>query len=191
MLFISFIIVSLSYLSYYFSNIFLLKEYKVYNKGIILLTGASTGIGKDASEILSSSSLSYNYIVYAGVRKEKDIEIINNIGNKNLKPILLDVSNYNSCVNVYEFIKNETERLNLPFIALVNNAGISRKLPAEFHDINDAKRVFDTNYFGPLQLTQLFLPLLRQSQGRIIMTSSITGFLGKIIFFNKIFKLYS
>lgn len=177
MLFISLFILFLSLFSYYFSNIFFLKEYKVYNHGIILLTGASTGIGKHSSEVLAN----YGYIVYAGVRKDKDIEIINKLNNKNLKPILLDVSNYTSCLNVKEFILQETKRLNLPFIALVNNAGISRKLPVEFHDINDAKRVFDTNYFGPLQLTQLFLPLLRESQGRIIMTSSITGFLARPI----------
>lgn len=163
---------------YYISNNLLAREYIVHNHGVILITGASTGIGSHAAITLAEKG----YIVYAGVRKEKDMENIRNLGIKNLLPLQLDVSLHSSCVEAMNFITEETERLNLPFVALVNNAGVSRKLPVEFHDVDDAKKVFDTNYFGVLDMVQLALPQLRKSQGRIIMTSSITGFLGNTTF---------
>jgi NAD(P)-dependent dehydrogenase (short-subunit alcohol dehydrogenase family) len=118
------------------------------------------------------------YRVYAGVRRDKDVGMITELGKSNLFPLLVDVSSHPSCVQAIEFLTQETQRLGLPFVALVNNAGVSRKLPVEFHELSDAKRVFDTNYFGVLDMVQLSLPLLRKSQGRIIMTSSITGFIG-------------
>lgn len=167
----------LSISGYFLSDVLLSREYLVHDHGIILITGASTGIGSHAAITLAEKG----YTVYAGVRKEKDMETIRNMGNKNLFPIQLDVGDHLSCVEAINYITRETERLNIPFVALINNAGISRKLPVEFHDINDAKKVFDTNYFGVLDMVQLTLPLLRKSQGRIIMTSSITGFLGKFV----------
>lgn len=45
----------------------------------------------------------------------------------------------------------------------------------EFHAIKDAQALFDVNYFGLMRTTQKFLPLLRQSKGRIINVSSILG----------------
>jgi len=62
---------------------------------------------------------------------------------------------------------------------VVNNAGISRTSPAEYHLVQDAKQVFDTNFFGVLDLVQLTIPLLRDSKGRIIMVSSLAGLIGR------------
>lgn len=150
------------------------KEYPVNNKGIVLITGASTGIGRDAAVYLSKKYPSYH--VLASVRKDSDFEAIERIGSDNLKPILLDVTSDESCVKAVETIKDIMSSTGLPFVALVNNAGILRTVPVEFQDINDAKYVFDTNFFGTYRMTQLTIPLLRLSKGRIIMVSSIAGF---------------
>ncbi len=48
-------------------------------------------------------------------------------------------------------------------------------LPLEFHDLDDARAVFEVNVWGALGLTQLLLPTLRASQGRIVMVSSVAG----------------
>jgi len=72
-------------------------------------------------------------------------------------------------------VKSEMTAKKLAFVGLINNAGVSRRVPLEFHDEQDARQVFETNYWGMLRMTQLFLPLLRVSQGRIIQISSVNG----------------
>ena len=61
---------------------------------------------------------------------------------------------------------------------LIVFTGTGRLAVAEFHDVEDAKRIFDTNFFGMMDLNQLTLPLLRESHGRVIMVSSLVGLVG-------------
>jgi NAD(P)-dependent dehydrogenase (short-subunit alcohol dehydrogenase family) len=161
---------------YFFSNLLLRREFVVHEKGIVLISGASTGIGRHAAEFLATKG----FLVYAGVRKESDVLALKGLDNSNLVPVILDVSNHTSCEQVLHLVSSTTEQRNLPFVALINNAGVTRKIPIEFHDITDARRVFDTNFFGVVDLVQLSLPLLRRHVGRVVMISSITGFLGLI-----------
>jgi NAD(P)-dependent dehydrogenase (short-subunit alcohol dehydrogenase family) len=147
--------------------------------GIVLISGASTGIGKHAAVELAK--LKPQYTVLAGVRRESDFNLILDEGLSNLKPILLDVTSYSSCVDAIEKISSEIATKKQPLIALVNNAGISRNIPVEFHHIDDVKLIFETNFFGMLQLTQLAIPLLRSSAGRIVMISSVAGFIGNLL----------
>jgi len=142
------------------------------SNGVVLVTGASTGIGRHAAESIARAHPGVT--VYAGVRKQKDFDEINNNnsgGLKNLKPLFLSVDDAASCAKALEEIK----ATNLPLIALVNNAGISRSIPLEFHDDKDARAVFETNFFGMATMTRLFLPLLRQNKGRVVMISSVAG----------------
>ena len=53
------------------------------------------------------------------------------------------------------------DKRKLPLVAIVNNAGIARNVPLEFHALGDFKRIFETNVFGAIEITQLALPLLR------------------------------
>lgn len=151
------------------------REYPVHEKGIILISGASTGIGNHAAIHLAS----HGYTVFAGVRKESDAQSIRQLNVQGLYPILLDVTKSETCVNAFNEIQKYSLDHQLPIIGLVNNAGVSRKFPAEIHDLMDIRRVFETNFFGMIQLTQLFIPVLRQTSGRIIMISSISGLIGK------------
>lgn len=150
---------------------FFQKTYHVHKDGIVLITGASTGIGRHAAEYLADHT---NFTVYAGVRKERDINDILSLNKPNLIPILLDVTSKESIEAAIKVIQASSK----PFVALVNNAGISRGVVFEAHDIDDAKTVFETNVFGVLRLTQLALPYLRQSQGRVVMISSVAGKIG-------------
>lgn len=153
------------------------REYPVHENGIILISGASTGIGNHAAQYLAS----HGYTVFAGVRKEKDVQAIRQLNLPRLFPILLDVTKSETCLQAVHNIQQYARDNQLPIIALVNNAGVSRKFPAEIHDITDIRRVFETNFFGMIQLTQLFIPILRQTHGRILMISSISGFVGMLI----------
>lgn len=148
------------------------KSFKVHSEGIVLITGASTGIGRHAAEHLAAK---HKFLVLAGVRKESDAQNIRNMNIDNLQPVIIDVNSHESCVQAVEVIKKLMDDLKLPFIGLVNNAGIGRSMFAEFIPVDVAKQIFNTNFFGVLEITQLTLPLLRASQGRIIMISSVSG----------------
>jgi short-subunit dehydrogenase len=149
------------------------RQYKVHSEGIVLITGASTGIGRDAAVYLTEHT---GYLVLAGVRKESDFSSIDKLGKKNLKPVLIDVSSHESCTKTVQEIRALSESRGLPFVGLVNNAGVGHFNPVEFQDLDAARSLFDTNFFGLLDLTQQVLPLLRASQGRIVMLSSVSGF---------------
>jgi NAD(P)-dependent dehydrogenase (short-subunit alcohol dehydrogenase family) len=149
------------------------REFKVHSEGIVLITGASTGIGRHAAEQLASK---HPYLVLAGVRKESDAKAIRLLEIDNLQPIILDVTSHDSCVQAVNQIRSITAETKLPFIGLVNNAGIGRTIALEYHTIEDARKVFDVNFYGVLDLVQLTLPLLRASQGRIVMISSVAGY---------------
>ena len=159
-------------------NLFLARKYPVHSKGIILITGASTGIGRHAAEHISHKYP--DYLVLAGVRTDSDADSISQLKKSNLSPIKIDVSSHDSIVAAVYQIKTLSAQKSIPLIAVVNNAGIGRCLPAEVHDVKDAKRVFDTNFFGVLDLIQATLPLLRESKGRIINMSSVAGLFGGI-----------
>jgi len=147
------------------------KTFRVYEEGIILVTGASTGIGRHSAESLAKRG----YVVFAGVRKEEDAKSINEMGIDTLVPLFLDVTKEDMCVEAMKQVKEMTEKTSLPLVALVNNAGVMRSCPIEFHSLADMRRVFDTNVFGSMHLTQCAIPLLKESEGRVVNITSFTG----------------
>jgi len=151
-------------------------EFEVLTSGIVIITGAGSGLGKHAADHMSKRG----YTVFAGVRKQTDYDAIAALENPNLKPLLLDVSKHLSCVAAVETVKEAMGRLDMKLVGVVNNAGVGRLSPAEFHAMTDARDMFDTNFFGIMDLTQLTLPLLRESKGRIVMISSLAGLVGNI-----------
>ena len=165
MMFALSVIASVAFLVYV---TFFEKSYPVHDRGVVLITGSSTGIGRHAAEHLVTTT---DYKVFAGVRKQKDYDDILNLHMVRLIPLMMDVTNHDSCVKAIKIIEDVAVAEQLPFVALVNNAGVSREVPAEFHDINDAKMLFDTNFWGIVDLVQLALPMLRESKGRIVMLS--------------------
>lgn len=161
---------------YYFFHKLIQKRYHINMKGIILITGSSTGIGRHITE-----NLSKNYkdiIILAGIRfKEEEKELLS-LNYKNLIPIYLDVNNKEHCLNTIKFINKLKEEKNLKFIGLINNAGFLKSIPIEFHNLDEARKMFETNFFSVVNLIQLTLPLLRESKGRIVNISSFTAIAG-------------
>lgn len=149
------------------------KEYVVHSKGIVAVTGASTGIGRHFVESFASSNP--NMTILAGVRRDSDADSIRSVGLANLLPWLIDVSDAKSCAEASAFVKKITSEQSLPLVALVNNAGTSRNFPVEFHDMTDVQSLYDINVFGMLRITQMLLPLLREHKGRVVQISSLNG----------------
>jgi NAD(P)-dependent dehydrogenase (short-subunit alcohol dehydrogenase family) len=151
-------------------------QYEVSGSGYVLVTGASSGIGQHMALHLARKYP--GLIVLAGVRKESDATIVRDFQQPNLRPLIVDVASEASCRGARATINQMCENEKLPFLALVNNAGVARRYPAEFHDVTDAQGIFAANFWGAFMLTQQFLPLLRASKGRIINISSIAEFTG-------------
>nr|MDO8113993.1 SDR family oxidoreductase [Candidatus Sigynarchaeota archaeon] len=132
----------------------------------VLVTGASTGIGRGITEYLAA----HGFNVYACVRKEPDLENLSQIAN--VKAIKLDVTSDDDVEKAVEVVK----KANTGLFGLVNNAGIA--VAGALLDLTgkDMLDQFEVNFFGVHRVTRSFFPLLLASKGRIVMMSSDSGF---------------
>ncbi len=131
----------------------------------VLVTGASTGIGRAIAEKLAAEG----YFVFAGARKKADLDVLNAI--ENIRAIRLDVTVDNEIKAAVETVRKEGRGL----YALVNNAGVLITGPVSDADIDMVKWLFDVNVYGVMRVTQAFAPLIIESRGRIINMGSISG----------------
>ncbi|MGX4202143.1 oxidoreductase [Bacillus velezensis] len=134
-------------------------------KGVVLITGASAGMGKATAELL----LERGYIVYGAARrvdKMKDLEV------KGAEILAMDVTDEQSMIDGVNRIIQEQGRIDVLF----NNAGYGSYGAVEDVPLDEAKRQFEVNLFGLSRLTQLVLPHMReQRSGKIINNSSMGG----------------
>jgi NAD(P)-dependent dehydrogenase (short-subunit alcohol dehydrogenase family) len=131
----------------------------------VLVTGASTGIGRAITEHLAAEG----HFVYAGARKEKDLEELARIPN--VQPVRLDVTSATDIAAAVETIAGAGRGL----YALVNNAGVA--VSGTFADTTEEDFHFamNVNAYGPWRVTKAFLPLLLESRGRVTTIGSISG----------------
>jgi len=146
------------------------KSYVVNQNGVVLITGASTGIGREAAILFARKG----FITFAGVRKQSDADFIQK-EHKNIIPIILDITKESDRKNARKMIEDYTRKEKLHFVGLINNAGIGISLPSEFTPIEETRYIFEVNYFGPVGMTQELLPMIRESKGRIINVGSLAG----------------
>ena len=133
----------------------------------VLITGASTGIGESCALWLEARG----FRVFAGVRKAEDAAALEAKSKGNLIPVFIDVSDPQSVTETVQQVSKYSPTLH----GLVNNAGIAISAPVEFMPIEELRRILEVNTIGQVAVTQAFLPLLRPTQGRIVMMSSISG----------------
>jgi NAD(P)-dependent dehydrogenase (short-subunit alcohol dehydrogenase family)/uncharacterized lipoprotein YbaY len=133
----------------------------------VLITGASSGFGRAATELLASKG----WFVYAGARSQGDLDALSKI--RNVKAIRLDVTRPDEIYTAAALVRAEGRGL----YGLVNNAGVGGA-PAPLNDAEerDLTYVFDVNVYGPWRVTKAFAPLLAESKGRVVNISSIAGF---------------
>lgn len=132
---------------------------------VILITGASSGIGFESALILAAQG----HKVYAAARRMERMEPLRESG---IVPICLDVSEEKSMEACVKTIIDSEGRIDV----LINNAGYGYLGAIENVPIEEARRQLEVNLFGLARLTQLVLPYMRANQsGRIINTSSIAG----------------
>ena len=137
-------------------------------RGAVLLTGASTGIGRACVEHLDG----LGFTVFAGVRTQSDADSLREGGSARTRPLLLDVTDAES-IRVAADTVEETFPAGLS--GLVNNAGIAVGGPVEFVALEEWRRVLEVNFVGQIAVTQATLPALRRARGRIVNVTSIGG----------------
>ena len=137
--------------------------------GHVMITGASTGIGRATALELDRRG----FHVYAGVRRRRDEKSLRKVGSERLQPMYLDLLNPSSIEAAAKDVESVLAGANL--LGLVNNAGITVVGPLEFADLDELRRQFEVNAVGPIAVTQAFLPLLRRARGRIVNIGSIGG----------------
>lgn len=145
------------------------------SKKSAVVTGVSTGIGR----AIAKSMIAAGWRVFGSVRKEKDASDASAALGSDFTPLLFDVTDDAA-------IRREAAKVDLALAgrtldALINNAGVAVAGPVAYLDIDDLKRQMDINVYGPIRVTQAFLPMLgadrsRQgAPGRIVNMSSVAG----------------
>jgi NAD(P)-dependent dehydrogenase (short-subunit alcohol dehydrogenase family) len=137
--------------------------------GGVVITGASSGIGKECALYLDQRG----YRVFAGVRKASDGDVLSKVASSRLSPVIVDVTDSSAVSDAARQVEQALGEV--PLIGLVNNAGIGTGGPVEFLEPSELRRQMEVNLVGPLVVIQAFMPLLRRSRGRIVNISSIGG----------------
>jgi len=138
-------------------------------KKVVLITGASAGIGKETAKLLTENG----YIVYGAARRLDKMEELKGVGVRLLE---MDVTDEISMVKGVQQILQQENRIDV----LVNNAGYGSYGALEDVPLSEARYQFEVNIFGLARLCQLVLPTMRaQRSGKIINISSIGGSFGE------------
>jgi short-subunit dehydrogenase len=134
-------------------------------KKVILITGASSGMGKETALKL----IKEGHVVYGAARRaDKMQDLVDNGGHA----IKMDMTDHDSIVNGIKQIVKEQGKIDV----LWNNAGYAIYGSVEDTSLEDARRQFEVNLFGLAAITKEVLPVMRkQKSGRIINTSSMGG----------------
>lgn len=137
--------------------------------GAVVVTGASTGIGRACAVELEKLGMH----VFAGVRKKADADSLARLNKDKLTPIFIDVTDAGSIEKAVEIVKSEIRPEGLH--GVVNNAGIGVAAPLEFIDLDELRKQLDVNVVGQMRVTKAFMPFIRQQRGRIVNIGSVSG----------------
>jgi NAD(P)-dependent dehydrogenase (short-subunit alcohol dehydrogenase family) len=137
--------------------------------GAVVVTGASTGIGRATTLYLDARG----YRVFAGVRKEADARELSKDGSDRLTPVTIDVTETDHIDSARDQIAEAVGDEGL--VGLVNNAGVGGGGPIEFMPLDELRRTLEVNLVGQVAVTQAFIPLIRRGKGTIVFIASIGG----------------
>ena len=135
-------------------------------KKVVLITGASSGIGKCIAEKLAAA----NYTVYGTSRKPERIKEL-----LPYKMLSLDVTKQDSVEECIATIIKEEGKINI----LINNAGFAHLGFVEETDESLARKQIETNFWGCMRMTKAVIPFMRErNSGTILQISSLAGSIG-------------
>ena len=136
-------------------------------KKTVLITGASSGIGRACV----SRMIEAGWQVFATVRKAEDAARLRSVGNGQVVPLLMDVTDHASVRTAVEPVRSQLGTQGLD--GLVNVAGVGIIGPVEFASDAGLHDIFAINAFGQIALTQALLPLIHAARGRIVNITTV------------------
>ena len=134
---------------------------------VVLITGASSGMGKATANFLSA----HGFVVYAGTREPKKLF---KVQNQNLIPIFLDITSQENIDSVISQIIQENKTIDI----LINNAGYGLVSSVESCSEEEMFNQFNVNVFAVLRVSKAVIPIMRKQESGVII--NISSFLGKI-----------
>jgi NAD(P)-dependent dehydrogenase (short-subunit alcohol dehydrogenase family) len=137
------------------------------NARAVVISGASSGIGRSCALHLDH----LGFYVFAGVRRAADGDALAQGASSRLSPIIIDVTDPDAVAAAYRTVSDR----RIALAGLVNNAGSTVPCPVEHLPLDTLRAQLEVNLIGHVAMIQAFLPLLRQSHGRIINISSLAG----------------
>jgi short-subunit dehydrogenase len=134
-------------------------------KQVILITGASSGIGFQTAKLAAERG-------HTVIASAPDAALLNDVPQNATMKVVIDICKEQTIRDALLAI----EQAGLSITCLINNAGYAQPGPMELVDEARLRKQFDVNFFGTLAITRAVLPLLRtQGGGRIITLSSMLG----------------
>lgn len=158
------------------------KSYYVSSEpGIVVITGATSGLGLDSAFDFSSK----NYLVLAGARSQAKADKLQakasakGFGADVFRAIVLDVTQPEHWTDTLEITKSAMSETGREFNGLINNAGVHHRMFME-HEKDPVTmdiwhKVYDVNIFAVVGLTQVFDSLIKSSKARIVNVGSVAG----------------
>jgi NAD(P)-dependent dehydrogenase (short-subunit alcohol dehydrogenase family) len=140
--------------------------------GAVLVTGASSGIGRACA--LHIDGLGHR--VFAGVRTPSAAESLQRAASDRLAPVLLDVTDSGAIDAAVESIDSALDGRGLA--GVVNNAGVAHGGPVEYLPIEEWRTQLEVNVIGQVAVTRAMMPMLRRGRGRLVFIGSIGGRVG-------------
>jgi len=140
--------------------------YPVHSDGLIIVTGATSGLGKHAAIELAQMG----YTVLAGARNQRKADALRaEVSDKNFIPIVLEVTNSEHIQNLV----NTVDSYDMPLVALVNNAAVADVTKVGNYDMPWQKTMYDINVIAPIELVNVLWRKLIESKGRIVNVGSV------------------
>ena len=139
-------------------------------KKVVIITGASSGIGRALAEKYASEG----WDLVLGARREERLKELQSNLHTRVLALRTDVTRESDCKNLIEKAIEKFGRIDV----LINNAGISMRALLKDTDIDVLHRVMDVNFWGTVYCTKYALPHLINSKGLIIGIISVGGYIG-------------
>jgi NAD(P)-dependent dehydrogenase (short-subunit alcohol dehydrogenase family) len=135
----------------------------------VLVTGASSGVGRSTTLLLSDSG----FEVLAAVRNEADALVLQNQNPDHIHPVIIELRDQSMIRDAASQLAHKTGKDGL--YGLVNCAAMLHCGPLEYFPRELWFEQYDVNLFGPMALTQAMLPLIRKANGRIVNIGAVGG----------------
>jgi short-subunit dehydrogenase len=140
-----------------------------FNDKVILITGASTGIGKEMAKMLAKENCSLALIARRSELLNKLAKQINT-NNQNIRTYVCDVAKPDEVKNVFTKIREQFKKVDIAIL----NAGVGSKSSADDYTYKNAKKIFDVNVLGIVNCVENLLPdFIKLRDGMIIGVSSL------------------